>query len=126
MGNSSQKATIRNSPINPSPKTPSKKRSPPAPLNIKTITGKTFKINISLTQTVKELKDIIATQEDISFKRNKLVFGQETLEDHKRLIDYAILPGSLIMLTLDLKSQKQVRPVSLTCADHIKRERIIC
>ncbi len=126
MGNNSQKTSPRNSPVQPSPKQPSKRKTPSVILNVRTITGKTFKVNISLSQTVKELKDLISAQENISFKRNKLIFGEDSLSDEKRLIDYAILPESLIMLTLDLKSEKQIRPVSLTCADHLKREKIIC
>ena len=80
-------------------------------ITIRTLTGKTYKIETTPSELVSELKKLIEDQEGIPSDQQRLLFTKETLEDNPPLFDlendhtlrsYNIKDGSKIHLVLRL------------------------
>ncbi len=67
---------------------------------IKTLTGRTIMLRVSPSDTVAQVKEKIAVQEDIPVERQRLIFVGEQLNDFDRLLDYRIEHESAVHLVI--------------------------
>lgn len=72
-------------------------------LYVKTLTGKTIKIDNANLKTVTELKAAIQDEEGVPPEQQRLIFAGGQLEDGKRLVDYNIKSGDTLHLILRLR-----------------------
>lgn len=70
------------------------------PLNVKTITGATFTLEVESQETIATIKERIRDQHGTNVEEQRLVFEGKTLEDGKTLNDYNIPKGATINLIL--------------------------
>ena len=67
---------------------------------IKTLTGKTIKINTEPNDSIITIKRRIQDKENILPNQQRLIYAGKQLEDEKTLADYNIQPGAVIHLVL--------------------------
>ncbi|KAM0935603.1 putative Ubiquitin-like domain-containing protein [Dioscorea sansibarensis] len=70
---------------------------------VKTLTGKSIKLEVEKSDTVWNIKSKISEKEDISIEEQRLVFSGKQLEDDRTLADYEVQAGSTIYLVLRLR-----------------------
>ena len=70
------------------------------PLNVKTITGTTFTLDVESQETIAAIKEHIREKNGTTIEEQRLVFEGKTLEDDKTLNDYNIQKGATINLML--------------------------
>ena len=76
----------------------------PFRINIKTLTGKNFSLNIDVLTTLKELKGKIECMQGIGPHEQRLIFSGEELETNLPLVyRYHLLPESVLHLVLRLR-----------------------
>ena len=73
---------------------------------VKTLTGKTIKLEVESSDTIDTVKAKIQEIEDIPSKRQKLVFAGRLLENGRNLADYNIHNGDTLYLVLKLSLYK--------------------
>lgn len=74
-----------------------------ADVSVKTLTGKTIPLRVSLDVKSEELKVMIQSMEGIAADDQRLIFSGKQLEDTKTLRQYGITSGSLLHLVLRLR-----------------------
>lgn len=73
-------------------------------LNITTLTGKSFGVDVSSESTISELKELISEQESIPMHSIVLVFCERVLKyDFYTIGEYGIVHGSNLKLVLQMK-----------------------
>ena len=70
---------------------------------IRTLTGRSVPIVVSLVMTIDELKDIVCAVDGSPAEQQRFIFAGQQLEDGKRLSDYRISNGSIVNLVLRLR-----------------------
>lgn len=111
MGNIANRATGNCYDILP----PLPRNSKPYVITVKTITGKTLNLLVTQNETIKEIKDRIAKEIPVCFKRHALIYLDTPLDDELTLKESGIFQmGDTLHIMLDLKLQGKVGPISLT------------
>ena len=72
-------------------------------LIIKTLTGKSYKVNASDFKTIADLKQNISEKIGFSVDQQRLIFGGNQLEDDRTLNDYNIKNGSVVHVVLRIR-----------------------
>ena len=80
----------------------------------KTITGKTFALDVTSTQTVADLKTKLHEKEGLPTDQIRLVFGGKELQDDRALSDYNIKKMNTVNLLLRLRGGFQIFCKTLT------------
>ncbi|TPP58352.1 AN1-type zinc finger protein 4 [Fasciola gigantica] len=87
-------------------------------LFIETLTGVSFELHVSPTETVMSIKSKIQRAEGIPVTQQHLIWKNDELDDHRRLHDYSISGGSTLRLVLGLRggplNAHRVPPLRLT------------
>ena len=98
---------------------------PDMTIYVKTLTGKTFELNVNFFDTISTIKTKIKEMEGIPFDQQKIVFAGKILEDDyiedtlllnmtKTLIGHGIKDGSTMHLVLRLRGGMQIFVKTLT------------
>ena len=85
---------------------PAKRARPSAPMQIffKSLTGKTFTLNLLGSDTIKSVKEKIQTTEGIPANQQRLIWAGVTLEnDEKTVADYKLQNLSTVHMVLTLR-----------------------
>jgi len=91
------------------------KNSKPYVITVKTITGKSLNLLVTQSETIKEIKERIAKEIPVCFKRHTLIYLDTPLDDEMTLKESGIFQmGDTLHIMLDLKLQGKVGPISLT------------
>uniref|UniRef100_A0A6B2LTB3 Ubiquitin-like domain-containing protein n=1 Tax=Arcella intermedia TaxID=1963864 RepID=A0A6B2LTB3_9EUKA len=72
-------------------------------LNIRTLSGKSVKIELKSSQRIRDLKQLLYEKEGIPTEQQRLVYKGNVLGDDKCLLEYNIGNNSLIHLVLALR-----------------------
>ena len=70
---------------------------------VKTLTGKTYMVEVGRGYTVEMLKEEIQEMGGFITNRQKLMFGEKLLENDKILSSYNICSGSTLNLIIEVK-----------------------
>ncbi|CAH8649784.1 unnamed protein product [Schistosoma bovis] len=76
----------------------------PMSIFVKTLTGLSFELHVSPTETITSVKSKIQRTEGIPINQQHLVWQNCELDNHRRLRDYSISEGSTLCLVLSLRS----------------------
>ena len=71
-------------------------------LNVGTITGKSFSVDVLATDTVRDVKRRIEEEEDIPREAQILIFREKTLADAATVKDLGLQEGSKIQLAVQM------------------------
>mmetsp|Transcript_24690 Transcript_24690/g.59427 ORF Transcript_24690/g.59427 Transcript_24690/m.59427 type:complete len:136 (-) Transcript_24690:259-666(-) len=72
-------------------------------LRVKTLTGKTITVKVTLEDDVATLKSKIQDKEGIPPDQQRLIYAGKQLEDHRTLDEYKVTEGSIMHLVLRLR-----------------------
>lgn len=70
---------------------------------IRRLTGKTITLRVSCDSTIEDVKWMILKEEGIPEEQQRLIFGEEQLEDERTVADYKIAENSTLHLVLRLR-----------------------
>lgn len=73
-------------------------------VNITTLTGRIFPIELEPSNTIEETKQAITNKEGIPDDQIRLIHGRRCLENHKALCEYGIKNETTVYLILRLRS----------------------
>lgn len=72
-------------------------------LKIKTITNRELCVNYEEDFTVRALKESIEAKEGMPQDQFKLIFSGQQMEETRKLLDYAVTPGTFIIMVPSLR-----------------------
>ena len=72
-------------------------------INVKTLTGKTVRLEVHNMLRVQDMRDKIQDKEGIPVDQQRLIFTGRQMEDDRRLVDYNIKNESTVHLLLKLR-----------------------
>ncbi len=75
-------------------------------LKIKTITNREISCNYEDEQTIRVIKESIEHKEGMPIDQFKLIFSGQQLDENKKISEYSISPGSIIMMVPVLRGGK--------------------
>ena len=75
---------------------------------IKTLTGKSFSLEVDDSYTIKMVKDKIQVEEGISTDQQKLIYAGREMDDKLSLFDYSISKASTLHLITKLRSDVRI------------------
>ena len=83
-----------------------KERNNTFPIFVKTLTGKTFQVNVESSDTVSIVKVLIYLLEEIIPDQQRLIYAGKQLEEKKTMADYKIEKETTLHLVLRLRGGK--------------------
>ena len=89
-------------------------RASPVPLYVKTLTGKTTKLEVELTDVIDDVKYMIFDKEGFLPVQQRLIYAGKQLEDSTTLSDYGVQPGGTLHLVLRLRGGNHIFVKTLT------------
>jgi len=70
---------------------------------IKTLTGKTIELNVTLIDTINNIKQQIYEKDGIPPDQQRIIYGGKQLVNDKTINDYNIQPGNTLHIMLALR-----------------------
>jgi hypothetical protein len=76
---------------------------------VKNLQGKSVQVQLDPGLTVRQVKDQLAQEQNVSPDQIRLVFGGKELQDTNKVSDYNVGPGSNVNMVLRLQGGVQSR-----------------
>jgi ubiquitin C len=93
-------------------------------VNIRTLEGRSFSVDVERDETVAQLKAKVTAAENIAVDRQRLIFSARELQDDRKLGDYNVLTDAVMHLVVRQETADSTQQQSEV--DQVMHFRAIC